>query len=103
MIGDILDAMVFKSMTTKQLVEHIHVALMGPVEDDTKSVKVNQVRRRATRRHVEAYIEGLVQKYGHVGDVTRNRLVALTMKQVERRQRKQSNTDWKSYIQARGN
>lgn len=99
--GEILDAIVFRTMRAEQLIEHIHIYLMGPVEDDTK---VGIRRRNPSRKTVESYVASLVEKYGGgLGGLTRVRLVSRVMKRVETRQRRQARTDWAAYYASHGN
>lgn len=99
--GAILDAIAFRTMSEKAIIEHIHVTLMGPEEMDGEPTAGR--RPKVHRDRVVRFVASLVKLYGgKLGGLTQKRLVAKVMKKVESRERKQAKADWDAYYRQHG-
>lgn len=98
--ADVFEAMAMRSRSEKEMIEYIHVSLMGPVENDRKPAASfkrwdPQRRHTPTREMVESFVKGLVKKYGgRLGGLSQVKLVSAVMKKVEARAMKRANVDW---------
>lgn len=94
-MDDILDAIVFRTMSAKQIVDYIAIWFLGPVEAD--GVPYDRRRRGPpTRSSVEGFVAHLCREYGGgLGGLTRAKLVSAVMRRIGSRARRRGDTDWR--------